>query len=212
MRIAGRATLRNGEPVLASRQPQILPLFQELQIPAECGLGPREHLLGSRKLTGAIHFAGLPNERLCIVREFIFGFARYAAAALGCPAQVEHCLHDGVLGQPLAELLHPDEDDYFVLKPKHSGFFSTTLDVLLEYLEVKTVILVGIAANICVLFTANDAYLRDFRLIVPHDCVASNTIEENNHALAQMQAVLKADTRSAAEIAVHPTQSRLIQT
>src|SRR5690349_5876940 len=45
-------------------------------------------------------------------------------------AQVEHCLHDGVRGQPLAELLRPEKDDYFVLKPKHSGFFATTLDIL----------------------------------------------------------------------------------
>jgi len=122
-------------------------------------------------------------------------------------AQVEHCLHDGVTGQPIAELLRPDEDDYFVLKPKHSGFFSTTLDVLLEYLEVKTVVLVGIAANICVLFTANDAYLRDFRLIVPHDCVASNTIEENNHALEQMRNVLKADTRRSTEISLKQVET-----
>jgi nicotinamidase-related amidase len=122
-------------------------------------------------------------------------------------AQVEHCLHDGVTGRPIAELLRPAEDDYFVLKPKHSGFFSTTLDVLLQYLEVKTVVLVGIAANICVLFTANDAYLRDFRLIVPHDCVASNTIEENNHALEQMRTVLKADTRSATEISLKQVET-----
>jgi nicotinamidase-related amidase len=115
-------------------------------------------------------------------------------------AQVEHCLKDGTCGQPIVELLRPDKDDYFVLKPKHSGFFSTTLDVLLKYLEVKTVILVGMAANICVLFTANDAYLRDFHLVVPHDCVASNTIEVNNNALEQIRTVLKADTRSAAEI------------
>jgi nicotinamidase-related amidase len=122
-------------------------------------------------------------------------------------AQVEHCLHDGAIGQPIAELLCPDEDDYFVLKPKHSGFFSSTLDVLLEYLEVKTVVLVGIAGNICVLFTANDAYLRDFRLIVPHDCVASNTIEENNHALEQMRTVLKADTRRSADISLKQVEN-----
>ena len=61
----------------------------------------------------------------------------------------------------------PSEDDYFVLKPKHSGFFSTTLDILLEYLGTQTVILTGLAANICVLFTANDAYMRDLRLVVP---------------------------------------------
>ena len=82
-------------------------------------------------------------------------------------AQVEHCLKDGVRGQPVVELLRPDEDDYFVLKPKHSGFFSTTLDMLLEYLGVKAVVLTGMAANICVLFTANDAYMRDLHLVVP---------------------------------------------
>src|SRR3954470_19389936 len=60
-------------------------------------------------------------------------------------AQVEHCLGDGVRGRPLMELLRPQRDDYFVLKPKHSGFFSTTLDTLLEYLQVKAVILTGIA-------------------------------------------------------------------
>ena len=47
-------------------------------------------------------------------------------------SQVEHCLRDGVRGQPVVELLRPDDDDYFVLKPKHSGFFSTALDVLLR--------------------------------------------------------------------------------
>src|SRR5579871_6942549 len=74
-------------------------------------------------------------------------------------AQVDHCLNDGVRGRPIAELLRPDKDDYFVLKPKHSGFFSTTLDVLLDYLQTETVIIAGVAANICVLFTANDAYM-----------------------------------------------------
>jgi len=115
-------------------------------------------------------------------------------------AQVEHCLKDGVRGKPVVELLRPDKDDYFVLKPKHSGFFSTTLDTLLEYLGTKTVIVTGMAANICVLFTANDAYMRDFHLVVPCDCVASNTEEENRYALDQMRKVLKADTRPSTEL------------
>lgn len=115
-------------------------------------------------------------------------------------AQVQHCLDDGVRGEPIAELLKPNDDDYFVLKPKHSGFFSTTLDILLQYLEVQTVILTGMAANICVLFTANDAYMRDLKLIVPSDCVASNTEEDNLHALDQMRTVLKADIRSSTEL------------
>ena len=95
-------------------------------------------------------------------------------------SQVEHCMKDGGRGEAIVEILVPEPEDYFVLKPKHSGFFSTTLDTLLEYLGVKTVILTGIAGNICVLFTANDAYMRDFALIVPGDCVASNTAEEND--------------------------------
>lgn len=115
-------------------------------------------------------------------------------------AQVEHCLADGVCGRPIVERLRPEEDDYFVLKPKHSGFFSTTLDILLEYLGATSLILCGIAGNICVLFTANDAYLRDFRLIVPRDAVASNTKAENDHALGQMERILKADTGPSAEI------------
>ena len=115
-------------------------------------------------------------------------------------SQIEHCLKDNIRGRPLVEKLRPAKEDYFVLKPKHSGFFSTTLDILLDYLEVKTVVLVGVAGNICVLFTANDAYMRDFHLVIPADCVASNTEEENRHALAEMAKVLKADTRPSNEI------------
>src|ERR1043165_1402479 len=108
-------------------------------------------------------------------------------------AQVDHCMKNNSRGRPIVELLQPQQDDYFVLKPKHSGFFSTSLDILLSYLHTKTLILTGMAANICVLFTANDAYMRDLRLIVPSDCVASNSEEENRHALRQMQTILKAD-------------------
>lgn len=124
-------------------------------------------------------------------------------------AQVEHCLADGIRGRPIVELLRPDKDDYFVLKPKHSGFFSTTLDTLLEYLQVKGVILTGMAANICVLFTANDAYMRDLYLAVPSDCVASNTEEENRHALEQMRKVLKADIRPAEGLSLESGEWRV---
>lgn len=113
---------------------------------------------------------------------------------------VDHCLTDGVRGQPLAELLHPADDDYFVLKPKHSGFYSTTLDTLLDYLGAKTLILTGIAANNCVLFTASDAFMRDFNLVVPPDCVASADAETNRVAVEQMRTVLHADTTASAEL------------
>jgi len=118
-------------------------------------------------------------------------FARWQSDFHGV---VEHCKNDDVRGKAIADLLAPGETDYFVLKPKHSGFFSTSLDTLLDYLQAKTLILTGIAGNICVLFTANDAYMRDFQLFVPADCVCSNTPEENNFALEQMEKILKVDT------------------
>ena len=113
-------------------------------------------------------------------------------------ALVKHCLHSP--GKQLARLLTPKAKDYFVLKPKHSAFHSTTLDLLLKHLGARRLILTGMAANICVLFTANDAYLRDFKLSVPRDCVCANTQEDNDHALAQMQKILKADIRAAARL------------
>ena len=113
---------------------------------------------------------------------------------------VEHCLRDHVRGEPIAELLKPENDDYFVLKPKHSGFFSTTLDLLLEYLGARTLILTGFACNNCVLFTANDAYMRDYRLVIPADCTASIKQTDTDNALRQMQEVLKADISSSTEI------------
>lgn len=113
---------------------------------------------------------------------------------------VSHCTEDGVRGKSFVELVLPDENDYFVLKPKHSGFYSTTLELLLEHLGATNLILTGIAGNNCVLFTANDAYMRDFKLFVPSDAVVSQTREENEYALKQMEKVLKADIRRSGEI------------
>ena len=115
-------------------------------------------------------------------------------------AQVEHCLRDETCGSFLARTLHPETNDYFVLKPKHSGFFSTTLDTLLRYLEAHTLILTGIAGDRCVLFTANDAFLRDYRIFVPSDCIVSNRSKENKTALALMKRVLGADIRPSTEL------------
>ena len=112
---------------------------------------------------------------------------------------VAHSREEGK-GKEFVELLLPEEDDYFVLKPKHSGFYSTSLSLLLTHLTAKNLILTGIAGNNCVLVTANDAYMRDFKLFVPVDCVASNTEEENRHALEQMETVLKADTTISSEL------------
>jgi nicotinamidase-related amidase len=113
---------------------------------------------------------------------------------------VKHCLEDGVRGQRLAELLRPDRDDYFVLKPKHSAFFETTLATLLEHLGARHLILTGITADICVLFTASDAYMRDYDVHVPSDCVASLEDVDTRQALRYMARVLNADVTPSTQL------------
>jgi len=107
--------------------------------------------------------------------------------------QVGLCIRESSPGAAVARLLIPEEDDYFVLKPKHSGFFSTSLDVLLSYLGARRLIITGFAADICVLFTANDAYMRDYELIVPADCIAAESPAAHKSACSQMKRFLRAD-------------------
>ncbi len=88
----------------------------------------------------------------------------------------------------------PSKEDYFLIKPKLSGFFRTTLPSLLEQLGIKHLIIAGIAGNICVLFTANDAHMRGYTLHVPENCIASNTRIHNEEAIRLMVKVMKAKT------------------
>jgi nicotinamidase-related amidase len=114
--------------------------------------------------------------------------------------QLKHSQSKTVRGHKIARMLAPKEKDYFVLKAKHSAFYSTTLDLLLAYLGAKTLILTGVASDICILFTANDAYMRDFNIFVPCDCVAASDEKTNEATLEYMERILKADTRASAEI------------
>ena len=113
---------------------------------------------------------------------------------------VAHCTARSSPGRRVSTRLRPTRRDYFVLKPKHSGFYGTTLDSLLEQLRATRVILTGIAGDICVLFTANDAYMRELKILVPRDCIASNTAAENEHALRQIEKTLKGDVRPSDQI------------
>jgi nicotinamidase-related amidase len=121
---------------------------------------------------------------------------------------ITHCLEEKVRGRPIVELLQPADDDYFVLKPKQSGFYASTLDILLAYLQVESLIITGVAGNSCVLFTAHDAYMRDFHLIIPADCIASKTVPENASGLKHMKNVLKADIRPSADLDIRALKGK----
>jgi nicotinamidase-related amidase len=119
---------------------------------------------------------------------------------------VAHCTARSSPGHRVSRRLRPTAHDYFVLKPKHSGFFDTTLDTLLETLGVRRVILTGIAGNICVLFTANDAYMRDYKIFAPADCIVSNTATDNDHALRQIGVVLKGNVAPSERLRFHASR------
>jgi nicotinamidase-related amidase len=114
--------------------------------------------------------------------------------------QLGHVLEDGVRGEPVAKLLKPDEDDYFVLKAKHSGFYHTQLDLLIQYLQLRTIVLAGFTTDICVLFTASDAYMRDLEIIIPPDCSAAVSVKHHLTALEHMERVLKVKRTPSEEI------------
>src|SRR4030095_5095409 len=119
---------------------------------------------------------------------------------------VAHCTSRSSPGRRISQRLRPTRRDYFVLKPKHSGFYDTTLDTLLENLRIKRVILTGIAGNICVLFTANDAHMRELKVFVPADCIVSNTAADNDHALRQINTVLKGRIAESTRLTFRPAR------
>ncbi|MFD1020729.1 cysteine hydrolase family protein [Thalassobacillus hwangdonensis] len=103
-------------------------------------------------------------------------------------------------GKPVIEKMQPDEDDFFVIKPKHSGFFGTQLDILLHQMGVEQLIITGLTGDMCVLFTANGAYMREYDLFIPEDCVASEQEEDNKNALEIMKRSLFADMTQSDEL------------
>ena len=111
---------------------------------------------------------------------------------------IDTCKNTG--NAQLIEKIKPQKDEFFLIKPKHSAFYGTALNTLLKQLKVETLILTGIAGNICVLFTANDAYMREYQLWIPEDCIASASKEDNLYALTMMNHVLKASTQKSGDV------------
>lgn len=106
------------------------------------------------------------------------------------------------IGRDVVEQLIPEKDDFFIIKSKHSGFYGTQLDILLNDLGVKNLILTGVSGDMCVLFTAIDAYMREYNLWVPSDCLASETIEDNQSALRLIKRSVFADISPSSEAEV----------
>lgn len=103
---------------------------------------------------------------------------------------VRHCTRPEARGREVVQRLTPSPDDYFILKPKHSAFFATSLVPLLEFLKVKRLVLAGIATNLCVFFTAHDAHMREYDITVLSDCCAAESDADHDLALDQLKRFL----------------------
>jgi nicotinamidase-related amidase len=156
---------------------------------------PHAEKLAARAVEAARH-TGRLKERMktedvpCIYANDNFGHWKSEFSKL-----VAECLAKGGASSDIARLLKPEPDDYSVLKPRHSAFYESPLQFLLEELEVSSLIVTGLSTDMCVFATAQDAYVRKYKLWIPSDCVAADTAEHEREALDHMQRTLKADIR-----------------
>jgi len=142
---------------------------------------------------------------------------RARMAAMGCPVVfcndnfgqwrsdfrqvVKHCCASDARGHAICRAMRPARDDYFVLKPRHSAFYATPLEALLDDVKAGSLVVTGIAGDGCVLSTASDAHIRKHEVMVPRDCMASISGERNDNAIAYLGESLRLDTRPSTDIA-----------
>ncbi|HID93418.1 MAG TPA: cysteine hydrolase [bacterium (Candidatus Stahlbacteria)] len=105
---------------------------------------------------------------------------------------------EGTGGAEIVAQLKPSKEDIIIHKTTYSGFFKTELEQILKQKNIDELIITGVATNICVLYTAADAYMRGYKVSVPEDCVVGITPEDHKFALRQIKEVLKSSTE------VHP--------
>lgn len=112
----------------------------------------------------------------------------------------KYCTRPSARGREVSRKLKPTRDDYFILKPRHSAFFATSLVPLLDSLKTKRVIFAGMATNLCVLFSAHDAHMHGYELVVLSDCCAAESDFDHNVALAQLERFCRAKIVTSREI------------
>ncbi|MEZ5652946.1 MAG: isochorismatase family cysteine hydrolase [Burkholderiaceae bacterium] len=175
-----------------SRRPRpallIIDMINAFQFPGAEGLLPKALQAGRRilELRERFRAAGQP----VIYVNDNFGAWRSDRSTL-----LRECGASGARGAPLVRLLAPHEDDYFIIKPRHSGFFATSLRLLLQDLDVNSLVLTGVTTDICIRATAMDAYMHGYPLRVPCDCTATVLARHHEQALEFLREVCKADIR-----------------
>lgn len=84
---------------------------------------------------------------------------------------------EGSGGEELDNSFQVKEGDYVISKRRYSGFFGTDLDLVLREHGIDTVVVVGTKTNCCIRATVEDAFYRNYNVIVLSDCVSTNSEE-----------------------------------
>jgi nicotinamidase-related amidase len=124
-----------------------------------------------------------------------FGQWRSDAAKL-----VAYCLSRKCAGRRFVETIRPGPHDYCVLKPMHSAFYQTPLELLLRELGTSSLFIAGLATNSCILCTAHDANMRNFKVTVVEDCCAARTSAEHSEALENIREMAAARIVTASAV------------
>jgi nicotinamidase-related amidase len=111
------------------------------------------------------------------------------------PHLVDKLLAGGGPSARIARLLKPRHRDVAILKPRHSAFFASPLQVLLEAIGAKHIVLAGLATDMCVQLTAAEGFLRGYRMSVPANCTAAESEAAKAASLEYMARILKCDVR-----------------
>jgi nicotinamidase-related amidase len=117
---------------------------------------------------------------------------------------VSTCLGmEGPAGE-ITRLLYPQAEDLTILKPRHSAFYASPLELLLKEMQAQELVICGLATDMCVQLTAGDAFLREYQVWVPADCTAAESEEMKQASLDYMASVLKCDVRPSTTPTAHP--------
>jgi len=152
--------------------------------PIECP-GGRESIVPIQRLLDLAHQKGLP---------VIYTQEAHRAQGVDFGRELDgeepvHCV-EGTPGVEIIPDLTPQPGDFLIAKRRYSAFFATDLDLLLRGLEVDTLILTGVATDVCIRATAQDAQQLNYRVIVPEECVAGTSIEQHRAALRNIAYIL----------------------
>jgi nicotinamidase-related amidase len=155
---------------------------------------PGAEKLARPALTAARATARLREELEAEKVAVIYANDNYGVWQSDFHSMVAQCsARDDISGE-IARLLAPRPHDVTLLKPRHSAFYCSALELLLKEMGARELILAGLATDMCVQMTAADAFLRGYEGVwVPSDCTAAETPAAKAASLKYMKDVLKCD-------------------